>query len=96
MNYFQPFFSAFFWSCLFANNSQRLENREKNDELENDSEEIRMGRGIPIHYSETLDGLLNNQYENIDANIIFPPLALALNDQNSSLTRKKNPQNFEG
>ena len=59
------------------------------------SEEIRMGRGIPTHFSETLDGALNNQYEKIEAKIMFPPLALALNDQDNSLTRKPRPQNFE-
>ena len=60
------------------------------------SEPIIMGRGIPTHYSETLDGALNNQYENIDAKIIFPPLALALNNQKESLTRKSKVQNFKG
>ena len=59
------------------------------------SEPIIMGRGIPTHHSETLDGALNNQYEDIGAKIIFPPLALALNDQSESLTRKLKPQNFE-
>ena len=55
-----------------------------------------MGRGIPIHFSETLDGTLNNQYEEMEAEIIFPPLALALNNQDESLTRKRNPKDFEG
>ena len=59
------------------------------------SEAIMMGRGIPIHYSETLDGALNNQYEKIGAEIIFPPLAIALNNQNESLTRKSRPHNFK-
>ena len=59
------------------------------------SEKINMGRGIPTHFSETLDGALNNQYERIGAKVIFPPLALALNDQNGSLTRKRNMQNFK-
>ena len=59
------------------------------------SEPIIMGRGIPTTYSETLDGALNNQYEDIGAKIIFPPLALALNNQSESLTRKSKPQNFE-
>ena len=60
------------------------------------SEEIPMGRGIPTHFSETLDGALNNQYEKIGAEVIFPPLALALNNQNESLTRKTGPENFHG
>ena len=60
------------------------------------SEKIVMGRGIPIHFSETLDGTLNNQYEEMEAEIIFPPLALALNNQGESLTRKRNPKDFEG
>ena len=59
-------------------------------------EEIPMGRGIPTHFSETLDGALNNQYEKIGAEVIFPPLALALNNQNESLTRKTGPENFHG
>ena len=54
------------------------------------AEVISMGRGIPEHYSETLDGLLNNQYEKIGAEIVFPPLAIAINDQKDSLTRKRN------
>ena len=58
------------------------------------AEEIAMGRGIPTHFSETLDGALNNQYEKIGAKIVFPPLALAINDQSDSLTRKKKPQDF--
>ena len=60
-----------------------------------ESEVIEMGRGIPTHFSETLDGLLNNQYERMGAGIVFPPLALAINNQSESLTRKNNPKNFE-
>ena len=60
------------------------------------SETITMGRGIPTHFSETLDGVLNNQYETIGAEVVFPPLALALNNQKESLTRKEKPQNFQG
>ena len=54
------------------------------------AEEITMGRGIPTHYSATLDGILNNQYERIKAKIIFPPIALAINNQEESLTRSRN------
>ena len=60
------------------------------------NEPIIMGRGIPTHYSETLDGALNNQYENIGAKIVFPPLALALNNQNESLTRKSEATKLRG
>ena len=56
------------------------------------AEVISMGRGIPEHYSETLDGILNNQYEKIGAEIVFPPLAIAINDQKDSLTRKLNAE----
>ena len=56
------------------------------------AEVISMGRGIPEHYSETLDGILNNQYEKIGAQIVFPPLAIAINDQSASLTRKHNAE----
>lgn len=59
------------------------------------SEAIPMGRGIPTHFSETLDGVLNNQYEKIGAEVVFPPLALALNNQSESLTRKTRAKNFE-
>lgn len=59
------------------------------------SEAIQMGRGIPTHFSETLDGALNNKYEEIGAEIVYPPLALATNNQNMSLTRKTKPQNFQ-
>ena len=52
------------------------------------TEEIPMGRGIPTHYSATLDGILNNKYEEIKAKIVFPPLALAINNQKESLTRR--------
>ena len=60
------------------------------------NETITMGRGIPTHFSETLDGILNMQYERICAKIMFPPLALALNNQNESLTRKQTSLNFQG
>ena len=59
------------------------------------SQTIIMGRGLPTHFSETLDGVLNNQYENIGAEVVFPPLALALNNQNESLTRKRKIQDFQ-
>ena len=60
------------------------------------SEKIIMGRGIPTNISETLDGALNNRYEDIGAEIVFPPLALALNNPHRSLTRKKKPMDFHG
>ena len=57
---------------------------------------IPMGRGIPTNFSQTLDGVLNNQYEIIGAKVIFPPLALAINDQKNSLTKKSNIKDFKG
>ena len=53
------------------------------------------GKRTSTHFSETLDGVLNNQYENIGAEVVFPPLALALNNQNESLTRKRKIQDFQ-
>lgn len=55
-----------------------------------------MTRGIPEHYLTTLDGMLTNRYEEIEAKIVTPPLAVALNNQATSLTRHKTPQNFQG
>ena len=60
------------------------------------AERNRMTRGIPEHYLVTLDGMLTNRYKAINAKITIPPLALAINDQNTSLTRRKNIQNFQG
>ena len=54
------------------------------------AEEIPMGRGIPTHYTATLDGILNNQYQRIRAKVVFPPMALAVNNQAESLTRNYN------
>ena len=36
------------------------------------ADKIHMGRGMPTHFSETLDGVLNNKYESIRAKDIFP------------------------
>lgn len=57
---------------------------------------VPMGRGIPTNFSQTLDGALNNQYERIGAKVVFPPLALAINDQNESLTKRRNITDFRG
>ena len=48
-----------------------------------------MTRGIPEHILVTLDGILCNRYKDIDAKVTIPPLALSLNDQQTSLTRGK-------
>ena len=53
-----------------------------------------MTRGIPEHYLTTLDGMLTNRYEKIKAQIIVPPLSLATNNQQTSLTRLKDIQNY--
>ena len=53
-----------------------------------------MTRGIPEHALLTLDGMLNNRYKNINA-MIMPPLALALNDPKTSLTRRRDIQDFK-
>jgi GR25 family glycosyltransferase involved in LPS biosynthesis len=53
-----------------------------------------IGRGIPVRASTTLDGQLNQHYADLAAQVVMPPLALALNSQNQSLTRRWQPLNF--
>ena len=53
-----------------------------------------MARGIPEHIFITLDGMLINRYELIKAKVTIPPLALAINNQENSLTRQRNISNF--
>lgn len=55
-----------------------------------------MTRGIPEHVLLTLDGMLNNRYKSINAKVTIPPLAMALNNQQSSLTRGQTVHNFQG
>ena len=57
-------------------------------------EQNTMMRGIPEHVLVTLDGMLTNRYKSINAKVIIPPLAIALNDQETSLTRRKPISNF--
>lgn len=45
-----------------------------------------MPRGIPTTETVTLDGMLNLHYPGINAWVMNPPLAVALNDPKSSLT----------
>tara|TARA_B100000674_G_C37917876_1_gene951845 strand:- start:723 stop:1475 length:753 start_codon:yes stop_codon:yes gene_type:complete len=60
------------------------------------TEQNKMTRGIPEHVLVTLDGMLTNRYKTINAKITVPPLALALNNQQTSLTRHQTVQNFQG
>ena len=46
-----------------------------------------LGRGFPQVSTNGIDGLLNLHYYKIGAEVIMPPLALALNNPNTSLTR---------
>ena len=48
---------------------------------------LNLGRGFPIISTNGIDGLLNLYYQQIEAEIVMPPLALALNDPQTSLTR---------
>lgn len=50
---------------------------------------IELKRGFPRCLSSGIDGLLNNHYWNLKAEVVIPPLALALNNEHESLTRKK-------
>ena len=60
------------------------------------SEINKMTRGIPKHVLVTLDGMLTNRYSEINAKVTIPPLALALNNQQTSLTRQQTTLNFQG
>ena len=57
-------------------------------------EENKMTRG-PEHILVTLDGILCNRYKDINAKVTIPPLALSLNDQQTSLTRGKKIHSFD-
>ena len=59
-------------------------------------ENNKMTRGIPKHVLVTLDGMLTNRYREINAKVTIPPLALALNNQQTSLTRQQTTLNFQG
>lgn len=60
------------------------------------AEKNSMTRGIPEHMLLTLDGMMTNRYTKINAKVIIPPLALAQNNQETSLTRIRNVSNFKG
>ena len=54
---------------------------------------LRLGRGFPQISTNGIDGLLNRHYQYIRAEVIMPPLALALNNPLTSLTKKR-PHEF--
>ena len=54
---------------------------------------LKLGRGLPNISTYGIDGLLNIYYEQIKAEVVIPPLALALNDPLNSLTRHR-PNGF--
>lgn len=56
------------------------------------TERIHVGRGIPSVEATTLDGLLNLAYHEMHAYVIHPPLAIATNDQATSLTQRTSRQ----
>ncbi len=59
------------------------------------TESVRIGRGIPVFESYSLDSLINNLYNEFSVWITLPPLIIALNNSESSLTRfSTNPQSF--
>jgi hypothetical protein len=49
-------------------------------------EQLILERGFPKYKTEGIDGNLNLYYEKINAEIIIPPVALALNNRLDSLT----------
>ena len=57
--------------------------------------ELNLGRGLPQISTLGIDALLNLHYHLIGAEVVIPPLALALNDQSTSLT-KEGPKQFNG
>ena len=48
---------------------------------------LNLGRGFPQISTHGIDALLNLHYQQIGAEVVMPPLALALNDPVTSLTR---------
>jgi GR25 family glycosyltransferase involved in LPS biosynthesis len=54
---------------------------------------IVLQRGFPPCETFGIDGLLNRYYAELQAHVVMPPLALALNDTTRSLTREQ-PINF--
>ena len=50
---------------------------------------IELKRGFPTCQSSGIDGLLNIHYWSLEAAIVMPPLALAINNTHESLTRQK-------
>lgn len=54
---------------------------------------IVLQRGFPPCATYGIDGLLNRHYAELQAHVVMPPLALALNDTTRSLTRER-PKNF--
>ena len=54
---------------------------------------LHLGRGFPEISTHGIDALLNLHYQQIGAEVVMPPLALALNDALTSLTRP-NPNHF--
>ena len=50
---------------------------------------LRLGRGFPAIETRGIDALLNLHYQDIRAEVVMPPLVLALNDPNTSLTKTR-------
>jgi GR25 family glycosyltransferase involved in LPS biosynthesis len=55
-------------------------------------EQLILERGFPKYKTEGIDGNLNLYYEKINAEIIIPPVALALNNRLDSLTNNRYQQ----
>ena len=56
---------------------------------------LHLGRGFPDISTYGIDAMLNLYYQNIGAQVIVPPLALAINNPLTSLTRS-GPSQFRG
>jgi hypothetical protein len=58
---------------------------------------LKIGRGVPVVETFGVDGLMNLSYGRMDSWVVNPPLAVALNNPNTSLTKTAHtpaPSNF--
>ena len=60
-----------------------------------EAEPLLVGRGIPQVPSMTLDAQMNRLYPDLQASVVIPPLVLAENDQQTSMTaQRQRPLDF--
>jgi len=54
-----------------------------------EAEPLLVGRGIPLVPSMTLDAQMNRLYPDLQSSVVIPPLVLAENDQETSMTAQR-------